>query len=76
MVSAGLLIVSLLILGAGVYQMIWPEIIASHKQRWDAIQNRHGSEREQDWIVTYTRRGGGVLVGIGVFLLALSIDAL
>ena len=78
MVSVGLLLVSLLFVGAGLVQLVWPQIIASHKQRWDAIRNRHqGVERDsQDWVVTYTRRGGVLLFGVGLFLLLLSVNDL
>lgn len=78
MASVGLLLVSLLFVGAGMAQILWPETIANHKQRWDAIRDQHhGSERNpHDWMVTYIKRGGVLLVGIGLLLLGLAVDAL
>lgn len=78
MVSVGLLLVSLLFLAAGGIQLLWPETLAINKQRWDAIQNPHKEPEQdpQDWIVTYTRRGGVLLFGIGLLLLGIAVGAL
>ena len=78
MANVGLLLVSLLLLGAGLVQLIWPERIAAHKERWDAMQNPHqrSARDSQDWVVTYTRRGGVLLFGIGLLLLLLSLSVL
>ena len=76
MANVGLLVVSVFFLGAGVLQLIWPQTIAMHKTRWDAIRNPQQSSGTTpgNGMVKYTRLGGLLFVGIGTLLLVLSTD--
>ena len=74
MANVGLFVVSLILLGIGALQLIWPQKIAAHKTQWDAIKNarRNSSTTPETWMVKCTRLGGLFLVAIGMLLLLLS----
>ena len=74
MTTVSLLVVSLVLLGVGALQLIWPQKIAAHKTQWDAIRNgrKNSSATAEAWMVKYTRLGGLFFVAIGMLLLLLS----
>ena len=76
MVNVGLLVVSLFFLGTGVLQLLWPQTIATHKTRWDAIRtsDQSSATTPANWMVKYTRLGGLLFLGIGTLFLVLSTD--
>ena len=78
MVNVGLLVVSLFFLGAGVLQLLWPQTIATHKTRWDAITDpdQSSAATPANRMVKYTRLGGLLFLGIGTLLFLISIDAI
>ena len=78
MANIGLLVISILLLGAGTVQLVWPRKIAAHKTQWDAIrgsdQNTIG--KPGNWMVKYARFGGLLFTGSGTLLLLFSLGFL
>lgn len=78
MANITLLVISLLLLLAGMVQVVWPYKIAANKERWDAIRSPgQDSEAEpKGWMVKYMGLGGVILIEIGILLLLLSIGSI